>query len=349
MNKRSNKEKLQTLTTRRDCLKIMGVLGLGMAISNVLPTSSEARLSSSLHQVSRARPLMGTLVTINVLHPSQDKAMEAVEQGFFRMEELIKIFDRYSSSTPVSWLNDKGELRDVCPELAAVMSKSAYFHFLSGGSFDITVQPLVDLSKKTFAETGKAPLPEKIKEKLVLVDADKVQFNRRGIRFLKEGLGITLDGIAKGYIVDQAANTIKKMGIRYALINAGGDIRAIGGNGPDKPWKIGITDPWKRKPYQQVIELDSGAVATSGNYEVYFDREKLYHHIIDTHTGISPRNTVSVSVTAPTVMEADALSTTVFVEGPEKGLQLVDSLPNIETFIITRGNRKFASRGWKTA
>lgn len=349
MDKACQKKQLENLTSRRDCLKIMGVLGLGMVISNVWPTSSEAKLSSNLHQVSRTRPLMGTFVNINVLHSSPDAAVEAVEKGFSRMEELIEIFNRYSSHTPVSWLNRNGHLREVCPELAAVMSKAAYFHFVSQGSFDITVQPLVDLYKRTFAQTGQAPSPAKVKETLALVDADQIKFDKHGIRLLKEGMGITLDGIAKGYIVDEAANTLKGMGIRYALINAGGDIRAIGGNGPHKPWKIGITDPRKRKAYLQVVELNSGAVATSGNYEVYFDRERLYHHIIDTHSGRSPRNTVSVTVTAPTVMEADALSTAVFVEGMEKGLQLIDSLPQVEALVLAKGNQRLASKGWKAA
>ncbi|MEW5949283.1 MAG: FAD:protein FMN transferase [Thermodesulfobacteriota bacterium] len=349
MNKTGIKNGSQALTSRRDCLKIIGMLGLGMAVPNVFATSSEARLSNGLNQVSRTLPLMGTFVNITVLHPSQDKAVEAVEKGFARMEKLVRVFDRYSSSTPVSWLNHKGQIKDVCPELAQVMSKASYFHFLSQGSFDITVQPLVDLYKETFARTSHAPSMEKVREKLSLVDADKIQFNKQGIRFLKDGMGITLDGIAKGYIVDEAANTLKKIGVQYALINAGGDIRAIGGNGPNKSWKIGITDPRKQKPYLQTIALNNGAVATSGNYEVYFDREKLYHHIIDTHTGRSPRNMASVSITAPTVMEADALSTTVFVEGIEKGIQLVETLPNVEVMVITGGNKKFASRGWKTA
>ncbi|MDO9462959.1 MAG: FAD:protein FMN transferase [Deltaproteobacteria bacterium] len=349
MDKTGIKNGPQALTSRRDCLKIIGMLGLGMAVPSVWPTSSEAKLSNGLNQVSRTLPLMGTFVNITVLHPSQDKTVEAVEKGFSRMEELVKVFDRYSNSTPVSWLNHKGQLKDVCPDLALVMSKAAYFHFLSQGSFDVTIQPLVDLYKEAFARTGHAPSSEKVKEKLALVDADNIQFNKQGISFLKEGMGITLDGIAKGYIVDEAANTLKKIGIQYALINAGGDIRAIGGNGPNKSWKIGITDPRKQKPYLQTIALNNGAVATSGNYEVYFDREKLYHHIIDTHTGRSPRDMASVSITAPTVMEADALSTTVFVEGIEKGMQLVETLPNVEAMvIIASGNKKFASKGWKT-
>ena len=89
---------------------------------------------------------------------------------------------------------------------------------------------------------------------------------------------ISLDGIAKGYIVDQAANLINLNRIKYALINAGGDVRVIGGKSPNKAWKIGIKDPLEKREYTEVFELNNGAVATSGNYENYFDKDKIHHH-----------------------------------------------------------------------
>lgn len=338
---------LESRTTRRDCLRILGMLGVGLAASNVLPVASEAKISNGLHQVSKTRPAMGTFVNITVVNASRDKALEAIEKGFSRIEELEKVFSRYSDGTPVSWLNRKGALADVPPELAAVMSKAAYFHIVSNGCFDITVQPLVDLYKNTFAATGKLPSTAQVKEKLELVDADGIRVNKKGISLLKDGMGITLDGIAGGFIVDETANALKRAGVQYALINAGGDIRAIGGNGPNQPWKVGITDPNKRKEYVQVVALNSGAVATSGSYEVCFDKAKTHHHILDTRTGSSPVNTTSVTITAPTTMEADALSTAVFVKGPQEGIQLVNSLKNVEALIMTRGARRFQSSGWK--
>ncbi|MBW2742244.1 MAG: FAD:protein FMN transferase [Deltaproteobacteria bacterium] len=157
---------------------------------------------------------------------------------------------------------------------------------------------------------------------------------------------ISLDGIAKGYIVDQAANLIKLNGIKYALINAGGDVRVIGGNGPDKAWQIGIKDPLEKREVTELFKLNNGAVATSGNYENYFDKDKIHHHIIDTSTGDSPFQTISTTVIAPTVMQADALSTSLFIHNPKDGINLADSLSNIEALIIAKGGIKYQSSGW---
>ena len=102
-------------------------------------------------------------------------------------------------------------------------------------------------------------------------------------------MGITLDGIAKGLIVDWAAEELTRRGIDHFLINAGGDIRVAGGKGDGAPWRIAIRDPKSSDSYAAVIRLRDGAIATSGNYEVYFDREKLYHHIVSPWNGLSPR------------------------------------------------------------
>jgi thiamine biosynthesis lipoprotein len=289
---------------------------------------------------------MGTFVNITIVDSSRDKADEVQEEAFTRMGESVKLFDRHATDTPVSWLNAKGSLHDISPEIAAILYQSAYFNHISKGAFDITVLPLLELYQETFAKTGTPPTLQQVKEKIALIDANKVKMDKQGVRFLKEGMQITLDGIAKGYIVDQAANLIERRGIKYALINAGGDIRAIGGNGPEKAWKIGVKDPWGKRKYVEVLELSNGAVATSGNYEVYFDKEKRHHHIIDTATGDSPRQTVSATVVAPTVMEADALSTAMFVLPPHESIHFAQALVDIETMIIARGGRTFRSSGW---
>ena len=335
------------MVDRRNCLKFMGILGFGIAAPALIAKPTEGKLSGNLHQVSRTRPLMGTFVNITVIDPSRDKADEVQEKAFARMVELVKLFDRHAPDTPVSWLNDKGSLNDISPAIAALFYQSAYFNHISKGAFDITVLPLLELYRETFAKTGTPPTLRQVKEKMALIDTTKVKTDKQGIRFLKEGMQVTLDGIAKGYIVDEASNLIERQGIKYALINAGGDIRAIGGNGPEKAWKIGVSDPWGKRKYVEVLELSNGAVATSGNYEVYFDKEKLHHHIIDTATGDSPRETVSATVVAPTVMEADALSTAMFVLPPHESIDLAHSLVDIETMIIARGGRTYRSRGWK--
>ena len=126
-----------------------------------------------------------------------------------------------------------------------------------------------------------------------------------------------------------------------------GIYRAMGARRDRRPWSIAIQDPRKRGKHLDVIRLTNAAIATSGNYEVYFDREKMFHHIVDPRTGLSPYASASVSVIAPTAMKADALSTSVFVMNPESGTRFIDSLPQCESLVISRGDKKIRSKGWK--
>ncbi len=341
------KKRMEEVIDRRNYLKLMGALSFGVAAPALIARPAEGKIFDGLHNVSRTLPLMGTLVNITILDQSRNKAQEVSEKAFVRMKETIKIFDRHDSDTPISRLNKKGVLHDIPPEMSVLLHQSAHFNHVSRGAFDITVLPLLKLYKETFKKTGVSPTLQQINKKMAVVGFDKIKMDKDKIRFSSEGMEITLDGIAKGYIVDQAANLIKKHGVKYALINAGGDIRAIGGKGPEQAWKIGIKDPKGTKQYVEILSFNNGAVATSGNYENYFDKEKLHHHIIDKTIGDSPRQMVSASVTAPTVMEADALSTTLFTLKPDESIHLADTLADIETMIITQEGRTFMSEGWK--
>jgi thiamine biosynthesis lipoprotein len=160
-------------------------------------------------------------------------------------------------------------------------------------------------------------------------------------------MAITLDSIAKGYIVDRAMDVLKQHGIEHALINAGGDIALHGGKGVNKPWRIAIQDPQQKERHLDVVEIVSGAVATSGNYEVYFDREKVYHHIVSPATGIPAGEITSVSIKAANVMAADAMATAVFVKGPKSGRQFIERTPGIEGLVIKNNKEKIFSDKWK--
>jgi thiamine biosynthesis lipoprotein len=133
------------------------------------------------------------------------------------------------------------------------------------------------------------------------------------------------------------------------LINAGGDIRTAGRRADDKPWTVAIEDPRKKKAYPAIIQMTDGAVATSGNYEIYYDKDKIYHHVVDPRSGLSPGHSTSVSVTAASVMMADALSTAVFVQEPGEGIRLIDSLERSECLVLGKTGEQLKSRGWNAA
>ncbi len=334
-------KELDACLDRRDFLKIMGILGISLATPPAFATPlREVKFNKKLHKIERTLPLMGTMVTITVLDPSPNRAEEAVERGFARIKELSQIFDRFKSNTIVGVLNAHGYINDIPPELGYVLKKSLYYYRLTQGAFDVTVKPLVDLLKNSFARTGKPPTHQEIKEALSLVGANKIFFDGKVVR-LKDGMGLTFDGIAKGYIVDKTAELIKKIGVKHALINAGGDIRAIG----KRNWKIAIRNPFNLESYVDMIVLNDNAIATSGNYEIYFDQEKLYGHIVDPTTGLSPRLNSSTSVIAETVADADALSTTAFVFRPLQAKRFMEAIGK-QALIITRQGIKVATKNW---
>jgi len=326
---------------RRDFLKLVGILSIGLAKPVFSFPVGEIFFDKRLHKLEKTLPLMDTFVTITVYDQSSDKAQEAIELGFSEMKRLINIFNRYEGGTQISKLNEDGVLKDVPKEMYFVMKKASYYYHLSNGAFDITVKPVVDLLKEGF-KAGTPPTIKEIKEVLNLVDASSLYFDEDKIKFLKKGMGITLDGIAKGYIVDKTAELIKNMGIKYALINAGGDIRVIG----NKYFKIAIRDPLKPSDYVEIINLKDAAIATSGNYERYFDKEKKFFHIINPKKGESPLKLSSVSVIAKTVTDADAISTAAFVFSPSLLAKRFIESTNNSALIITRNGFQIRSKGW---
>lgn len=340
----------QGAINRRSFLKLSGILGLGVASTGLVPLTAEAvKFNRKQHKISKTRLAMGTVVSMTLIHSSRDRAEEAMGRAFDEIERLTGLMSRFDDATAVGLLNREGYLKDIPPEVAQVVARALEYHRLSRGTFDITVKPVVDLFKKTFeGKAHKAPSEKALNQALQLVDARNVSLNGRAVSFKKPGMGITLDGIAKGYIVDRASRVLSDHGIENHLINAGGDIRTRGEKADKKPWTVAIQDPQKKKDYPDIIHMREGAVATSGNYEIYYDREKMFHHIVNPRTGLSPELNASVSVLADTAMDADALSTSVFVMAPEKGVGFINAVPHAECLIVAKEGSLLKSSGWKS-
>ena len=180
---------------------------------------------------------------------------------------------------------------------------------------------------------------EYINQTLPLIGSDKIMISNDKIQ-LEPGMSITLDGIAKGYIVDEALQTLKDNGIKNAMIDAGGDIATLGTKPGEEKWVIGLRNPNNKSESIIEFQLTNMAIATSGNYERYFDEDAKVGHIMDPHTGRSVYKCSSASIITETCTEADILSTAIFVHGPEKGIPIVETLPNVETIILGYENPK---------
>jgi thiamine biosynthesis lipoprotein len=334
---------------RRSFLKLSGLLGLGAAAASIFPVEgAEAFLfNRSEYKIAKTGLAMGTFVTMTAIHSSRGEAEEAIGLAFDEINRLSGLLTHFDDSSPVGSLNGNGNLEHPPLELAELMDRSLHYYRQTGGAFDITVKPLLDLYQRSFAK-GHEPGQGQIDMVLQRVGMENIRLLPQEIRFAADDMAITLDGIAKGYIVDRAAEILTANGLSNHLINAGGDIRATGAAAGGRAWTIAVQDPKKNKKYPEIITLRDGAVATSGNYEIYFDKEKLFHHIIDSCTGLSPQLSTSVTTVAPTVMDADALSTSVFVLEPVAGMQFVNGRRNCECLIVANDGTVTRSSGWET-
>ena len=332
--------------TRRSFLALSGVLGLNL-VSLGLPVPSDAsKFSSKLHIVSMSNLGMGTYVNMTVLHGSRDAAQEALGLAYEEIARLSLLMNRHDASSPVSYLNNGGTLDDAPPEVLDVIHSSIKFYQVSEGSFDITVKPALDLYADSFKRKEQPPTEQELGRVLHLLGSNKIQITGSAVSFARQGMGITLDTIAKGYIIDRAMQVLRDNGIKHGLVNAGGDIAMYGGKGKNKPWRVAIQDPWHADRSINIIEMSTGAVATSGNYEIFFDQEKIYHHIISPATGVPAGKIASVSIKAANVMAADALATAVFVKGSKGGSQFIKRTPGIEGLVIKNNKEKMFSGQW---
>ncbi|MFC1559378.1 FAD:protein FMN transferase [Gemmatimonadota bacterium] len=316
-----------------------------VGISPVIPES--VKVGWRKFRVTAARPSMGTLVTITALNPSPGRAEDAVGRAFEEIDRLVAILSRHDTSSPLSHLNQEGFIEGFPLELGHVVERALHYNRISEGVFDITIKPLLDLFEAGSGDAGFVePSDDVLKRILERTGTDALSVETHTLRFLREGMGLTLDGIAKGFIVDMAAEVLKRNRIRNFIINAGGDIRTGGHREDGKPWTIAVQDPEKAGDFPDILTLTDGAVATSGSYEIFFDPEMKHHHIVEAGSGRSPGKKSSVSVIAPTALAADALATAIFVMDADKGLGLMESLPRCDSLIIDRDGSMSASTGW---
>ncbi len=303
------------------------------------------RFPWSARRVASVRRSMSTFVAVTVEDRSRQRAEEAIGRAFDEMDRLAALLTRFEASSALAVLNDCGRLADPPPELWTVLARALELHALTGGAFDPTVAPLVDLYQVHFAAHGGPPDHAELREVLALVGAAGVRLERGALRLDRAGMALTLDGIAKGYVVDRMVETLAAHGIRHALVNAGGDLRALGGRADGRPWRVGVQHPRRSEAILDVVALADAAVATSGDYVRCHDLERRYHHTLVPATGRSPEAIASVSVRAGGAMEADALATAVFVMGLPAGARLLGPL-GAAGLVVDRSAIARATAGW---
>ena len=327
--------------TRREALRILAVAGVSVGVGG--PALAALVRSGALRRVSSTRTRMGTLVTLTVLHSDAAAGRRMVGSAFDEMERLEGLLSRHRPSTPLARLNREGAIEPAPPELREVLEHARSTSRASGGAFDVTVLPLLALHEASFAEHGAPPTDRE-------VEAARARVGYRGLRvegervWLEEpGMAVTLDGIAKGYIVDRTLARLREEGAERAMVDGGGDVAAT--EGPAGGWPVDVRHP--RRPDRSLgrLRLDGTGVATSGDYMQAFTADRRHHHLVDPRTGRSPEGVSSVTVIAPSALEADALSTAALVLGPEPGHAFLEARPGVEGLVVTKGGERLRTGG----
>lgn len=274
------------------------------------------------------RLLMGTFWEVI----SPDKRAGAIV--FSEASRIEQLLSKYIESSEISRLNRTGKLK-VSPDTFYIIKRSKEFWQLSDGAFDITVAPLLELwgfSNRKYS----VPADKEIRSVLKLIGSDKIILHEKNyvVEFKLPGMKIDLGGIAKGFALDLAVKKLKENHINSCLINAGGQVYALGEKS-STPWKIAIKNP--REPeISGTLELKNKSASTSGDYEQFFiNSGRRYCHIIDPKTGFpADAHLTSVTVIADEGSTADALSTAIFVLGKEKGGRLLEKFPGSKARIF---------------
>jgi thiamine biosynthesis lipoprotein len=291
---------------------------------------------------SGTRPVMGTLARIVAVAGSSADAYSGIKAAWEAIESVELLMSDYDPDSQLSQVNQRAFLEPVAVEesLFEVLSAAVDYSKLSNGAFDVTVGPVVYLYRQS-RQTGQAPSPEALENARKAVGRQHLLLDpeNRTVRFAVEGMRLDLGGIAKGYAIDQAIKALQDAHVRGGMVDIGGDIRCFGPAAHGAPhWKIGLQDPRIEDKITLTLNMDDRAVATSGDYRrfVVLNGDRV-SHIIDPGTARSAQSLSSVSVIAPTAMQADALATAVSVLDAKEGLKLIDSIENTEAFLIYEG------------
>jgi FAD:protein FMN transferase len=254
---------------------------------------------------------LGADAMLQLHHSDPTEADRLISTCLTEVSRLEQIFSLYRENSALCRLNREARIEAPPIELVELLGRAESFSRLTGGAFDVTVQPLWDLYASYFSVPAADPAgPSKIAITTALdrVGHSKIEIDTAQIAFAGPDMAITLNGIAQGYITDCIVDLLRHRGIDRSLVDMG-EIRALGARPSGDPWVVGLEDPTAPARVLERIDLENQAVATSGGYGTQFDRDGRFNHLFDPATGGTGWRYLSVSVMAPDATTADALST----------------------------------------
>jgi thiamine biosynthesis lipoprotein len=310
------------------------------------------------HFFKESRPSMGSLLEITLYDTETDRCRQAMKAAFaevLRLENLLSFFKPDSELSRINRLAPYAPVK-TDPEVIALIQQALAFAHFTHGALDLTVTPLMKLwGFRTQEPLTTQPSTKEIQKTLGFVNYQKViaDTDHSTIQYLSEGIEIELGSMGKGYAIDRVVYILKAYGISQALVSFGSSIYALGSPPSQNGWHLAIRHPRNAAQIIDTIVVKDCAIGTSGDYEQgIWLNGRWYSHILDPRTGYPVRGKACTSVIARTALEADALSTAIFVMGPEPGMKFLKDQPGIEGLIVTEKNdrkvRITQTDQWKT-
>lgn len=324
---------------------IAASIGTVAASAGVVAIDDATLREGELH--TGAALAFGTTVSVSVVHPDPRQAGLAIEDALHAVRRVDGLMSLYRESSQVCRLNRDGRLDRPDPHLLAVLAHARALSQLTRGAFDITVQPLWR-SYSDAAQAGALPTPADKHAALARMGWARIEACASQVRLNRPGMAITLNGLAQGYAADLALAALRARGVQHALLDTGEFIGA-GSRDSQHPWMLSVPDPRQPERIAATLPLRGRSVATSGDYASAFTPDLVHHHILDPATGDSPRDLASVTVLAPTGIEADGLSTAFMVLGARTAHVLAARLPNVDLMTINKRGVVWKSPGFLSA
>ncbi len=303
------------------------------------PHTSLAQQKSKMSHWTGAA--LGAKAEIRLYGDDSGKIQDIFSKCQNEITRLEKIFSLYHTNSTVSQLNRVGYIDNPDIDLINLLSRCLSCYQVTDGAFDVTIQPLWKLYADHFSKKGADPLgpsQNKITTCLKRVGSDKIIMDSRRISFTKPDMGISLNGVAQGYITDRISHLLKEEGYENILVHMG-ETYATGQHEGGRPWTAGISSPLKDNKILLKIPLDHQAIATSGGYGSPFSNQSQIHHLLNPKTGRSANHHGAVSVIAADATTADMLSTAFYVMDFDKIPTVWAKYPKIEraVFIDNKG------------
>jgi thiamine biosynthesis lipoprotein len=293
--------------------------------------------------------LMGNRFQISAVASLEEWAYQRIDEAVTEIQRIEELLTTFKETSETNLINRNAGIYavNVCDEMFNLIERSIRISSITQGAFDISYGS-IDKRLWNFDQTMTS-LPDNATAKkmvrlinyrnIILDSTDKTVF-------LKEkGMRIGFGGIGKGYAAEMAKAVMKQNGVTSGIVNASGDLTAWGNQPDGKPWTVGIVHPDLASQPFSYLEVNDGAVATSGNYEKFvIINGKKYSHTIDPQTGLPVRGIKSVTIFSPNAEICDALATPVTIMGVELGIDLINQLKGVECIIIDDNNRLYKSK-----